>query len=745
MKSLSPTYPNSPRARAKPFTALATLAALRGVSVDAASAGADAASSASADSTKLDPVVIEAKKTKALSSPKFTEPLRDTPQTIVAIPSEVFLQQGATSLSDVLRNTSGITFAAGEGGGASGTSGDSFYLRGFDTTNNLFVDGVRDVGAYSRDVYNLEQVEVAKGPAGTDIGRGGASGYVNVSTKTPRAENFAAGSASYGFDETTSGSRRRSTVDINQTTAGSPLPGTALRLNALWQDNDAVGREFAHARSWAFAPSLALGLGTPTRFTLAYQHMEQDNLPDYGLPTAQLPGYISPAPVPHVERSTFYGFTADSDEVTSDAVAGRVEHDFNPDLKITHQTRYSANRRSAIVTVPGQNGTAYNPATGLLIRSRQGNRRDIAMLSSQTNVFVHFATGAFTHNFSGGLELSRENATSPAFTSVALPAIPIQSPDANATPAATPFRSGASTDVEIETATLYAFDTVHLSERWQANASVRAEGYRTRYLSVPATGGPTALAAKHRLVSWKTGLVFKPAPAGTLYAAYAIALTPPGTDFTLSSAAGNQNNPDTAPQKTANLELGVKWDFFRGRLSTNAAVFKTVNDRTVFTDPILGPIPAGRQTVQGVELGISRRFTDNWIVLGSVSYLESEINSGTTAGGNPTGASLPLLPRYSGNLFTSYRLPFGVIIGGGGQYSDEVARRDNNTPAVPRNSPSYWLFNALVSFPVTKHLTFRANVNNLFDRQFVQAANNNGARFNPGAPRAYLLSADLRF
>ncbi len=228
-------------------------------------------------------------------------------------------------------------------------------------------------------------------------------------------------------------------------------------------------------------------------------------------------------------------------------------------------------------------------------------------------------------------------------------------------------------------------------------------------------------------------------------AAYAIALTPPGTDFTLSSAAGNQNNPDTDPQETSNIEFGVKWDFFRGRLSTTAAVFKTVNDKTVFTDPVLGPIPAGRQTVQGLELGATRRITDNWLILGSVSFLDSEINSGTTAGGNVAGSALPLIPKWSGNLHTSYRFPSGLILGGGSQYSSTVARRDNNTPAVPRTSPSYWLFNALASYPVTKNVTLRFNVNNLLGEKFVQSANNNGARFMPGAPRAYLLTADFRF
>jgi catecholate siderophore receptor len=132
-------------------------------------------------------------------------------------------------------------------------------------------------------------------------------------------------------------------------------------------------------------------------------------------------------------------------------------------------------------------------------------------------------------------------------------------------------------------------------------------------------------------------------------------------------------------------------------------------------------------------------------VLGSISYLDSEINAGTTAGGNPTGAALPLVPEWSGNLFTSYRFSSGATFGGGFQYSGEVARRDNNAPQVPRKMPAYWLFNLVGSYPVGKHFTLRLNINNLFDEPFVQTFNNNGARFGPGTPRSYLLSADFTF
>ncbi|MEO6874436.1 MAG: TonB-dependent receptor plug domain-containing protein, partial [Opitutaceae bacterium] len=321
--------------------------------------------------TELPKVQVAADKIKtALSSPKFTEPVRDIPQTLIVIPSPIYLQQGATNLSDVLRNTSGITFAAGEGGGAASTAGDSFYLRGFDTTNNIFVDGVRDIGSYSRDIFSYDQVEIAKGPAGADIGRGGASGYVNLLTKVPHLENFLAGSAIFGFDEVTSGYRRRATLDINQAVPEAPVTGATFRVNAMWQDSDIVGREFSNNSSWGIAPSLAVGLGTPTRAILTISHVKQDNLPDYGLPSPYIPGYAGVPPAPAVDWSTFYGYAVDYDQVESNAYMARFEHDFSPDLKLSNQTRYSQNGRESIVTTPGTNAASYDPATGLLTRSR---------------------------------------------------------------------------------------------------------------------------------------------------------------------------------------------------------------------------------------------------------------------------------------------------------------------------------------------------------------------------------------
>src|SRR5687768_13980985 len=184
---------------------------------------ADGFSPSNQDPTVLPELTVQAQKIRDVSSPKFTAPLVDTPQTVAVIPKEIFNQQGAASLADVLGNTPGITFLAGEGGHVSGSN--SFMLRGFDASGSIFIDGVRDSGNYGRDIYNLEQVEVVKGAAG-DNGRGTASGYINLATKSPQADTFGGATASYGFDGYASVDRVRTTLDLNQS-LDSKLKGAA--------------------------------------------------------------------------------------------------------------------------------------------------------------------------------------------------------------------------------------------------------------------------------------------------------------------------------------------------------------------------------------------------------------------------------------------------------------------------------------------------------------------------------------
>ncbi len=754
------------------------LSALTAIALAGAATSVHAADSASENSAAeiLPELSVQAQKQREVASPKFTAPLVDTPQTISVIPKEVFNQQGAASLADVLGNTPGITFLAGEGGHVSGSN--SFYMRGFDMSGNIFIDGVRDNGNYGRDIYNLDQVEVVKGPAG-DNGRGAASGFLNLVTKTPQAESFVNATASYGFDEYASIERKRTTVDVNQ-----PLnddgTGTAFRLNALWQDGGVAGRDFAEKNSWGIAPSVVFGLGSPTRVYLTYQHDEQRDRPDYGALAGTLPDTAtSVRPAAPIDRSRYYGLLSDFDDVTVDIASLRLEHDLTPTMRLSNTTRYSNTDRDALYAVPSSVDNRPDMNTGerteIVVTNRQAFAREIETLVNQTNIASQFTTGSFDHSFAGGLELIRENGetlrdwTGLGTVGELTKTVNVNNAGAPIAPTvvtgttpyhpnpARPITGFAPTyrfidDIRIDTVALYAYDTVRFNDAWQATGGARLEKYKATYDVFDRTSNTrTPFEADDVIFTGKLGLVFKPAPNGSYYVSWGVAAQPPGTN-NLSNDNGSRNNgtpgttgqnsPNAKPQKSYNWELGTKWDLFNRKLTTSLALFRSERTNiSVATDTNGVPTLYGDQTVQGVEAGVSGRITNNWILFGGVSYLDSE-NSNAA---NPTqnGSELNWTPEWSGNLWTTYRLPFGLTVGGGTQYTGSSRVSLNNTNLA--ELPSRWILNAVLAYDVTKNFSVRLNINNVADEHYARAINNNSNRAYFGDPRTYLLSADFRF
>ena len=230
--------------------ATASLAAGLGLAALPALAHAEAPADTARTLDKIDVHATRGYKADKVASPKFTQRLQDTPQTIQVITSDLFNQQGATTLTEALRNSPGVgTFYAGENGNT--TTGDALFMRGFDTSSSLYVDGVRDLGSISRDVFNIEQVEVTKGPAGTDNGRSAPTGAINLVSKQANLQDATSASVSLGSDQ-----QRRATGDWNQSLGAT----SALRINAMWQDSDQPGRDHVQNKRWGLAPSLAFGL-----------------------------------------------------------------------------------------------------------------------------------------------------------------------------------------------------------------------------------------------------------------------------------------------------------------------------------------------------------------------------------------------------------------------------------------------------------------------------------------------------
>jgi catecholate siderophore receptor len=685
----------------------------------------------------------------APSSPKYAKPLMEIPQTIEVIPREVMEVQGVTTLSDALRNVPGISLQAGEGGGASNTSGDMFNLRGFSANNSLFVDGVRDDGLMSRDVFNLEQIEVFMGPTGSDVGRGNAAGYVNMQTKEPHGQSAYAVTYAYG-----SGDQNRSTVDLNHRLplgdADSWSGRSAVRLNALWQGGGVPGRQIVEQENQSIAPSIAFGLNTRTRVTAAAQITRQDNIPDYGIPgSSWSETQLAPATVvatQPVDSTNFYGSVGyDFDRVEQESYTGRIEHDLNRNLTLRNQTRHNRTHREAVITAV-QSPTSFVPATETITLSRQGNERENEIISNQSSLAANFVTGGLRHTANIGAELASEEQFAPALVGVGT-RNPTSIYDPDPFDAVTGFdvaRGLAYSRGRTNTVGVHAFDTVDAGAKWQLSGGLRLEHYDATFKGVDATGLTTSdLTVGDVLISGKAGVLYRLTDQANVYFSYGSAVTPPGTaNFTLSAQPGNQNNPNVKPQESRNYEVGSKLGFYDNRLSLSAAAFRTDNRNVIFTVDATAVPPIFNQDdgqrVNGFTIGSLGHINDHWQVIANVGYLDTRQISQ-----NPVnnGKRLTLTPEFSGSVWTTYDFPRGLSFGGGLRYMDEVFVNAANTIRVP----SYSLLDVMVEYDVNSHLSLRINVNNVTNARYIRNVNNNGGRYNPGTPRAATLSSGVRF
>ena len=737
------------------------------------------------------------------ANPKFTAPLVDIPQVIQVIPEGLMREQGATTLTEAMRNVPGAgAFFLGENGNTS--TGDSIFMRGFDASANIFVNGVRDIGTISRDMFNIEQVEVVKGPSGTDIGRSSPTGYINLITKTPKLENSFSGSLTYG-----SADFGRGTIDWNRVITNTDGSGTAFRLNAVAEDGGVAGRDEVKNKRWGIAPSIAFGLNTPTRVFLDYVHVKQDNVPDGGVPTIGLPGYSTPdallinSPIlrrtflsyaQRVDSSNFYGTTSDFNDVTSDLFTARVEHDITPDMTVRNVTRYGKTSQDYMLTsfmLGGLTATRVgntnvyrgtvpavtagfintvnpaNPTTWTVTRNLPTNK-DIenTIFLNQTSLSSKFKTGSFSHTANFGVELIREEQDSanyfgPGFASVnttfapagSWPVANLYNPNPNVT-GYNRINNGTGSFGKTDTISAYAFDTMKINEQWQLTGGLRYDHYSSDYSATARGTGPafaitpTDLSTSNGIWTGKFGVIYKPAENGSIYAARGNSAQPPGGANFQLAAGGSGNSAsrtDFEPQESKTYEIGTKWDVLNKRLALTAALYRTeVTNEVVQDTTTLLYYQTGKKRVQGIELGAAGTITDQWGVSAGFTTMDTSVESGpaVTADGSRV---LAYTPRNAFTLWTSYQLPFGLTLGGGMRYNGKLQRGTDGAVGTPAYTDSYWVFDAMASYRINKNVELQLNVYNIFDEEYVAAINKSGYRYTPGIPRSARLTANFAF
>ncbi|WP_297514309.1 TonB-dependent siderophore receptor [uncultured Caulobacter sp.] len=777
--------PNLPGVVSRPRRALsiAAVAGLAGLGLartaDAGEIGA--AVTSVADPTEVSTVNIDAKRVADPSSSKFTAPLVDTPKSVTVIPAKIIEQTAATSLQDILRTSPGITFGAGEGGQP---LADRPFIRGQSSGNNVFVDGVRDTGGQVREVFNLEQVEVVKGPDSAYSGRGSGGGSINLSSKTPKADTFARGAIAVGTDEYV-----RATADANYAVNDS----VALRINVMGSRGNTPGRKSVDFDKWGVAPSLAVGLNGDTQLTLSYYHLDSDQTPDYGIPLmTKTTQARTDSGILAVDRRSFYGVKSRDYQTTkSDIASFAIDHKIDEDLSVRQVVRYSKSLNDYIVTNPGDGGAAqFVQGQWWMKRGTKSRWNPTESVAAVTDLHGKKTFLGLEHSFDVGIELSREenrNATYSTYTTsgaacptgftIAASALAslgagdctlVYAPNDKDSWTGIVNRAPASRNIA-KTAAVYGFDTLKFGDKWLVNLGLRRDSYRSSGVDVATTqaqGVFTSVTYTPRAGSWtftnyQAGLVYKPTRSSSLYVSYGTSTTPPGIsagDQNSNTATGTGSLATTQlkPEESKSFEAGAKANVFRDTLALSAAVFETTRKNAQI---LTGPNPTdyqqiGEVQVKGFELGFSGNLTPKWQVFGGYTYMDSElvkgavtITNGMVSANINQGDPLANTPKHSFSSFTTYRVARNISLGGGAYYVSKSFGGNQGGAGGGTNriyAPAYWRYDAFASWAISKTADLQLNVQNLTDERYIMRTN--GVHHADPAPgRQAILTLNVKY
>lgn len=666
-------------------------------------------------------------KVETSGSNKLTEPLVNTPKTITTIPKEVIQDTAATSLRDVARQTPGVVLGFAEGGNA---FGDNVYIRGFNARNDIYVDGMRDPGNASREVFAIEQIEIYKGPGSTISGRGTPGGAINLVTKKPFDDrNFFNLSTTFGTD-----GQKRVTADVNQVLN----PGVAVRANVLYHDSDVAGRDFAHDERWGGQFSVALKPSSDFKFIVDYYRYRTNGVPDWGVPintATKLPWTES-----GVARNTWYG-NALRDFIRNDVdiVSGTAEWKIAPGITLTSKTRYGETTAEYI----GSSAAATAPATVLASTmtniGNPGRSQEARLVGNQTDLTLKFNTGGISHTVVTGLEISQESISRYSFL--------VQGQGSQSVFAPNPYRGLASIgprslaySADIDTKAAYILDTIKLSEQWMINGGIRVDNFKRSQESPTAANNASR---EDTMFNWHAGIVYKPIPIASVYAAYATASSPIGNELDSTGATYSGLTLGTSvlrPEETKGVEVGTKWELFNKRLLATAALFQTekTNAREnssscTNVEPITCvAADTGAYRVRGLELSAQGNIDKYWSVYGGVVLMETEVTGSAVA--SNIGRRLANIPLQQFTMLSKYKVTDQFTIGGQATYSGEVFNGFFAVADQGYRLPAHWRFDLLSEYKIDKNLSVQVNVVNLTNELYYDALYQSAGSFAFVAP-----------
>lgn len=672
---------------------------------------------------------VKFKAERSSAATKTDTYLRDIPQSISIVTEGLIESQRAFNLRDALRNVSGLSIAAGEGG----RTGDSITLRGFAANSDIYLDAAKDNGQYNRDTFFIEKAEVLKGSSSIMFGRGSTGGVINQVTKKADGKEHKEANISYGsFDN------KRVTFDV-----GTALNDVvSVRLSGLVQDSDSY-REENFVRRQGLAPSIKFKFNDKTDLTLNYLYQNEDSVFDYGLPM------LNGRPADASARK-FFGFKDDLlQEYTTNIATAIFSHAFTDDFSVKNTTRYADYyRKYRSLTINSIDQAAQTAVYRQALRDNEQEN-----LFNQTDFVLKTPIGGMANILAFGTEFGKEIyffRSKNSLRGASQNSLPISITNPNFTDSwvgtrANDFSGTLATDrvIKAKTQAAYVQDQLEITKQWKLLAGIRYDKFQTDQDDdlVPANN---QFGTSTHQWSPRVGAVWQPDEVQSYYVSYGESFNPLAEQFGL---ADNANDENLEPETNSNKEIGAKWELLDGKLSLTTALYRLEKDNARTTDPVTSFVSlSGKQRTDGFELGLAGEVTDNWNISAAYAYMDSEVTKSlNTAVGSVSGATKRLqgmtpqnVARNSGSVWTTYTFLQNWEIGGG---LFAVGSRFTDTVEEAK-LPGYVRLDAVLAYHQPKY-DVQLNLYNLLDKKYYESGQVRSAL--PGVPLSGMVTVSLKY
>lgn len=652
---------------------------------------------------------------KSTTATKTETELIDVPQSISVVTQELLEDQSVQSMSDAVRYVPGVTASQGEG------NRDALNFRGSGvTTGDFYLDGIRDDVQTYRDFYNVDRIEVLKGPNGMIFGRGAAGGAINRVSKEAGWNPVRELTLSYGAYD-----HKRAAIDIGD----SINEVAAFRLNAVVEDSESY-RDGVEVKRHGINPTFTIRPNDRTKIVLGAEYFKDEHIGDRGVPSQTsrtgTTANLGNRPYRIGDYDTFFGNARLSpNETETVAFNAMIEHAFENGLTVRNRTRYADYDKFY------QNVYARGPVSlaGTVQFGAYRDETDRENLINQTDLLYTLKLGGIEHKLLAGMELGKQDTDNMRITPAGgenLSGSFTTSTYPNAVSFTNISRNRKS---EADITAFYVQDQIVFSPQWQAIVGLRHDKFETDHTNL-LTG--QKLDTTDNLLSPRAGVIFKPVTNLSLYGNYSQTYVPRAGDQLVDLTFANSSFD---PEKFINKEIGAKWDV-SPELSLTTAIYKLEREKVAITDPSnpTQTILVDGQETKGFELGIAGKITSQWSIFGGYAYQDGEISKdqGTGGGAISRGAELAQTPEHTFSLWNRYDINdmWGVALG--------VISRSEMYAAVPTATqstvlPGYTRYDAAIFAKFSEKVRLQVNLENLTNKEYVLDAHNNN-NITPGSP-----------